>query len=699
VGGPIIQDKVHYFAAAERTQQDTYQTVNTRGIFPDQDGVYATPYRENLLTAKVTANMSASQYVAVRYGRNTNEQPYGANPLSAPANWGQSTNKFNSINVNHNWVLGGSKLNEFIFQYADFGNAITANSTDPTINFPGGVSSGRNGTTPQQTQQKKYQFRNDFSWSVSGMGGLGHDFKAGVNFINEPRLFITFNTGTGDYTYTMLNADLNGPVTAVTLNGGAAEANIPLKQLGVYIQDDWRITDRLTANLGLRYDVSDGYAIDQSLNPNWVKLQNAGAAGRFEGQPYFREFGLEPKEDTNNWQPRIGLVYDMFGTGRDVLRTGYGRYYDVGYTNANILFPAINATGIGAGQIFSVTRATGIVKNDGTLFHVGDPIASIASQNEINLAAGLPLNANNASPRIRQPYTDQISAGWSHQLNDVTVFDVDYTESWGNDLGWRIQLNQRNPGVGPTGPRQFADLGLSVANFTVNTSEGESHYRGINFGVRRRMHRGLSYSAWYTLSKAVGNTGNGVDELNVQNIQNHLDPYADVQTGPAGRTDARHKATISLVWQGPWGLTISPVYRFRSALPVALTDGRDLNQNGVANDIPSTAFQYDGMDDAGNPIAKEIGACETVNCGRGASESALNVRVSKSFSLMGTARVEAIAEVFNVLNAKNPSGFATRVTNPTTLQQDVNLLRPASYSGDFQRPEQRVGQIGIRFTF
>ena len=180
--------------------------MDTHGLFPDQDGIFTTPYRENLLTVKGTAQMTATQYLAVRYGRNTNSQPYGADPLSPPSGWGTSENTFNSINLNHNWVLGGSKLNEFIFQYADFANAITANSLDPHITFPNGVSIGQNTNTPQQTQQKKYQFRNDFSWSVSGMGGLGHDFKTGVNFIKQPRLFITFNTGTGDYAYTLLHA-------------------------------------------------------------------------------------------------------------------------------------------------------------------------------------------------------------------------------------------------------------------------------------------------------------------------------------------------------------------------------------------------------------------------------------------------------------------------------------------------------------
>ena len=170
-------------------------------------------------------------------------------------NWGVSENSFNSINVNHNWVLGGSKLNEFFFQYADFSNFISANSLDPYQIVPQRRDDRQNPNTPQTTQQKKWQFRDDFSWHMSGMGGLGHDLKTGVNFINEPRLFITFNVGTGVDAYQHLDNNVSGPISQVTLQGRAAEANIPTKQFAMYIQDDWRVTDRLTLNLGLRYDL------------------------------------------------------------------------------------------------------------------------------------------------------------------------------------------------------------------------------------------------------------------------------------------------------------------------------------------------------------------------------------------------------------------------------------------------------------
>ena len=700
-GGPILRDKAHFFFAAERTQQDTFQAVDTLGLFPSDDGVFSTPYRENLITGKVTASLGASQYLSVRYGRNSNNQPYGADGRTVPSGWGTSTNEFNSINANHNAVLG-SALNEFIFQYADFANAITANSLDPYQLFPNGVAIGQNPNTPQQTQQKKWQFRDDFTWHITGGGGLGHDFKAGVNFINEPRLFITFNTSTGDYSYTHIDNNLTGPIQTVTRNGGAAEANIPLRQYAGYIQDDWKVTDKLTINLGYRYDLLTGYAIDQSANPNFVILQNAARAGRFDlpGGEAFEGFGEESKDDTNNHQPRVGLVFDVKGDGRDVVRAGYGIYYDVSYTNASILFAAIDATGLGSGTVFSVTNSGGIRNADGTFFSVGQPISNIASQNEAGGA--LPLLGHMASPIIKQPYSHQMSVGWSHQVGEATALDLDFIRTEGRDLGWRPRPNQRVPGAGATAPRRFADLPISPANFRTNVNSGRSEYMGVNIGLRRRHQNGWSYNAWYSLSEANSTTGNASDELDSNNIQSILDPFGDVQFGPSARTDARHRINITGVFEIPGGFQISPIFRFRSALPVYIIENIDLNQDGNNIDIPATAYSFDGLNDDGTAQIKENGACERINCGRGARFSQLNLRVSKSFPLGGRARIEAIGELFNLFNAKNPSGFVNpnrRLNSATDPTVSSAFLQPTEFAGDFQNPEQRVGQIGFRLTF
>jgi hypothetical protein len=699
-GGPIMLDRAHFFFAAERTQQDTQQAVNTSGLFPSEDGVFPVPVRENLITVKGDLNINPAQYLTVRYGRNTNSQPYGTGPQAPVNSWGQSENTFDSINVNYNYVLASSMLNEFIFQFASFKNAITANSLDPFEQFPNGVTIGQNPNTPQRTEQHKWQFRDDFSWHATGWGGLGHDFKAGVNFINEPRLFITFNVGTGGYAYRHLNDDLNGPLDLVTLQGGAAEANIPTKQFSAYVQDDWHVTDKLTVNMGLRYDLMTGFAIDQSLSPNYVLVDNAARAGQLEGLIGFEDFGQDAKEDYNNIQPRIGLAYDLRGDGRDIIRAGYGIYYDFGYTNSNILFAAVNATGLGAGTVFEVDDASGIKNPDGSFFKVSDPIQNIANQN--TAGGALPVNRHIASPRIDQPYTHQISAGWSHQLNDSTVVDVDYVHIEGRDIAWRPRLNAIH--VGETA-RPLAFLPLSPADIAVAVSEGRSRHDGLNLGVRRRMSQGIQLTAWYSLSSSTSTTGNSGDELDIVNIQNAADPFNDVQFGPSRRSDARHRATVTAIFSLPYGFQVSPIWRYRSALPVNIVEGVDLNHNNVNNDIPERAWAFDGI---GRP-AKDIGPCETINCGRGASLTQVNLRVSKGFALYGDMRLEAIAEVFNLFNNKNPSGFGPvagtfqdlrLLTNADgTTTPNPNFLQPTTYAGDFQEPEQRVGQIGFRVTF
>ena len=691
-GGPILENRAFYFAAFERTQQDTNQQVDTRGLFPDQDGVYQTPIRETLFNVKQTTTLNSAQYLAVRYGRNSNTQPYGAALRAAPSNWSTSTNTFNSINANHNWVLGGSRLNEFIFQYANFANSIPLSSPDPFELFPNTVTIGANPNTPQATEQTKWQFRDDFSWSVTGMGGIGHDMKAGVNFINEPHLFATFNSGVDDYAYTHLTDERSGPIQTITRNGGVGDVNIPFKQYAAYVQDDWRVSNRLTLNLGLRYDLVKGVQIDQSQNPNFIALQAAGAAGRFAGIPGMEDFGKSPKDDTNNLQPRVGFAYDIKGDGRDVVRGGWGVYQDFGYTNANVLFPAIDASGQGHGAIFSINKPAGILKPDGTFFRVGDPISSIASQNEAD-PTRLPLFGQVVSPRIQQPYTRQTNIGLSHQLGSSMALTADYVHIDGRDLNVRFRYNYLDPA---TGLRRLAGLDIrpNTQAFRAAISGATSSYDALILGARRRMANGIDFSVSYTLAKAESDIGAASDELDANYIQDVMNPFADVQHGPSGRTDARHRVSASAVVQVPWGIQVSPFFVFRSALPIFTFEGVDRNGDGNNNDITARAYQYDGLGRA----PKEIGDCKTVNCSRGASTAQMNLRVSKSFPLGGRARVEAIGEVFNVLNALNPAFPQTSQRLAGGVQRAA-FMQPTAFAGDFRQPEQRVGQVGFRFTF
>jgi hypothetical protein len=336
-----------------------------------------------------------------------------------------------------------------------------------------------------------------------------------------------------------------------------------------------------------------------------------------------------------------------------------------------------------------VANTTGIRNADGSFYRVGQPLSNIASQNQADPNAK-PLFGQFVDPRLETPYTRQLAFGWSHELMTNTVIGADFVWNEGFDLNTRPRINTRPLGQ-PTGARRLAFLGLNpnAAGTRAASSFGSSEYRALILGFKRRMYKDFDLTASYTLQKATSTVGTAGDELNQNNLQDATLLYDDPRVnGPTSRTDARHSGSFAAVWLAPWDITVAPIFIFRSALPVSITTGVDTNGNGENNDLPLKAYAFDGV---GNP-PKEIGNCETWNCGRGAKRTQFNLRVSKAFPLGGSFRIEAIGEVFNLFNAKNPSTFVTN-------QSSSRFMQPNEYSGDFQNPEQRVGQIGFRFSF
>jgi hypothetical protein len=698
VGGPIRRNAAHFFGAVERVQQDTFQAVNTSGLFPALDGVFPVQYRETLVLVKTTMRLRQADSVWVRYGANTTSQPAGVGPTVPIESWGDNRNRFHSINGRYSRILGARALNEVTFQYATFLNTITSNTNEPTQVFPNRVVIGRGLEIPQATEQRKLHLREDVSIQVAGHGGLGHALRSGVSVTHDPRLgFPASMDPPGFFFYTHITNDPAGPLSAVTGNTGTTPLafpalRIPMTAVGVYVQDDWRATSRLTVNAGLRYDVAIGYQIDQSLNPNFNLLQAAGRAGRFAGVIGMEDFGRAPREDYNNIQPRIGFAFDLRGQGKDVVRGGWGIYTDTSYTNSNILFAAGDALGIVTTGQFVANNPNGLRNPDGSFYRVGDPIANIASLNE---GGETGLSGHVLSPRLQQPYARQASFGWSHQLDAVTAFSADLVHSDGRNLNVRALLNSRPGG----GPRRFADLALDPAVFRVSISPLRSRYDALLLSLRRRSVSGIDVAFGYALSRARSELGQGLDEtgLGPNTIQDATNPLAAVQFGPA-TGDARHLVSLSAIIPLKWRVQVAPIFYYRSALPVFIIEGLDRNGDFNNNDIPDRAFAYDGLGRA----PRDIGPCTTINCGRGASASQLNLRVSKRIGMQRGSRLELIAEVFNLFDARNPAFLTTNrrllgsVANPLP---NPDFMQPTSFAGDFQRSEQRVGQLALRWSF
>lgn len=593
-------------------------------------------------------------------------------------------------------MLGPTQLNELVFQYATFTNDIAATAAVPVLRFPGGITAGSSLIAPQGTQQTKWQLRDAFSWTlpeIAGLRGLGHQVKAGVSWIHEPRLRVTFAQGTNGI-FTIGALDANGPVTSVLVIGDDnTSLNFPVDSLGLFVQDDWMATPRLTLNLGLRWDYTSGFPIDQDSSPNFLALQAAGRTGRFEGTP-LEDFGQTPRGDLDNIQPRFGFVYDLFGTGRDIIRGGWGIYTDFAYTNANVLTSGIDAQG-GGGPVFIASNPTGLRKADGTLFRVTDPLSTIAALNLVPPGVRS-LAGEVVSPRLEQPYTIQTTFGWAREIDPNTAVTADFVRVDGRDINMRLR-----PNVLVNGQRYLAGVGISPNSpgFRTAISKGQSLYNGVILGLRRRMANGLDFNLGYTIARATSDVGTAADEIVQDLIQDITAPFADVQDGPSTRTDARHQLTFSAIVDVPFGIRVAPIFTYRSALPTHSFEGRDLNGDGQVNDRTALAYRFTGLNENGVATFEEAGACETVNCSRRAPFRQLNLRISRAFPLAGPARIEAIAEIFNLLNGRNPFIPASTARLSAAGAPLTTFMQPSAYAGDAGQPEQRVGQVGFRITF
>jgi hypothetical protein len=664
IGGPIVKDRAHFFFAIERLQDDVQSIVDTGGIAPELDGPLPVPTRDTLITAKVTSNLNPEQYLSVRYGQQETSTVYGAAPYNTATARGPLENDFHSILASHSYVISDDQLNEFTFQYADFKNAILPTSQDPSIIFPSGIYFGQNINTPQTTNQKKYQFKDDYSWSSNVWRG-NHHFKAGINFVHEPTLGGSFSTGVAAPQFYPLNDSLDSPIGQITQFGGEFAEESPNNQWGLYFQDDWNINENLTLNLGVRYDYITGFDIDQSSST----LYQALASSSF-GFGWIRPFQENPdgvlQNDSNNIAPRLGFAYDWNADGRTIIRGGWGLYYDFPYTNANILFP--NAALGDYGTAYNVADPNGIRNPDGSFFQIGDPLPP-------NQLPGLESNPPNdvASPDFVVPYTRQFSIGASHQISDNTAIDVDYIHTEVRDQFIRFRANGFANGV-----RIIPEFG----NFRVWYNGGFSDYDGFNFTFRGRATDRIQFQAAYTLSKAEGNTLPGTDEFRLGStaaLGGCRDCVLDyrlgadenpAQVGPVD-TDARHRFVISGIFDLPYEFRVSAFFRARSATPFNVLTTQDLDGDG---------FNYS--------LAPGV---DSSNSERQDSFSQFDFRVSKTFNF-NIVRLEGIFEVFNLFNAENPNLFVGNISSAA-------FGTPRVFAGDPGQGEQRIMQLGFRIEF
>jgi hypothetical protein len=699
IGGPIIKDKVHFFATAERLERPTSYVIDTGGIYPSFDGTAVpTPFKDNLLTAKVSADPNATQFLQVRYGYQRNSDIYGASPIILPSALGTLTNDYHSILLGHTWQIGSNKVNDFVFQDTHFKNAILATSSDPALIYPSGVSVGQSINTPQTTTQIKRQYKDDFAWSAN-LGKMRNDFKVGANYVDEPLLGGDFSTGTSGQ-YTLKNNVQGSPVVDIAIFSGFAGYNTPIKQFNYYGQDDISVNQKLTLNVGLRYDLWKGFDLNQTGNPIWKTLSTQTKYN----DPYLKAFqggkGGQLKNDTNNWAPRIGFTYDLNGDSKNIVRGGAGRYYDFPYTNATILFPAV-AVQSTYGQSYSYHDGNGIKNANGTFFQPGQPLPP----NQQSGGTAVPNPNEIASPTLATPYSDQVSLGYSWQVNPWLGLNVDASHINYKDIPFRFRGNPLDPttanigGCPAAGCRRFP----AFASFRIWDGEGFAKYNGVNIGGHARLGTQFELQGFYTYSHTTGNVLAGADEFRITDAGHQgdlrgvrdqsIDPYdplCDACTGPLN-TDQKHRVTLSGLYKAPYAINVAGIFRYHSGTPYTEWAGADIScgPTGTVNQCKD-GYNFD--------LAPGV---THVNSLRGSSFSQFDVRLSKDFKFFNNYGVEVIGEIFNLLNAKNAANFngncSVNAAGQCTFTGGYG--QASTFAGDPGQGEQRLAQLGIRITF
>jgi hypothetical protein len=732
-GGPIKKDKAFFFGTVERTRErgnSIVPSVDQAKIAALQSFGYSPvrflpqPFNDWQYTIKGDFNPSPKHAFVARFaGQNNNSLNDQAGFLIVRTDLSggnQTLNTLYSFLGSWTWTANQRTVNQFNYQYSTFDNRINATSSLNLLFFPDSLQVGRNGNVPQQTLQKKHQFRDDltynrgnhgfkfggdFTW-IPTLGGLfafnsapEYDFFFNADEIaNNPGQFpqgfrttqvlpgpITCNTIVGSPTCTAADLDGFGVVAQVLLSGGDPSFNLRggAKQYAWYVQDDWKVTPRFTLNIGVRYDVDIGF-----VDHNHASENRAFRALQIIGSPFAQQV---VKDDKNNFSPRIGFAWDVRGDARSVLRAGYGIYFDQSFLNV---------------PLFAVQQANPEIyatfTNDNSNLSINSPPPSVTRP----LSNPLPgTRGRMLDPFFVSPYTQQWNVGYAQELGKNMALEFDYIHILGLHEFTSLDINPRiGPLINaqrdtqPTPPRvlaaQFAAHAAELtaafgvpnpfARITVAQSDGRSRYDAFTVSFKRRYANKFQLNMHYTLSKSVAWFGQSSDFGNVaQNQFNKFDPAADF--GPTD-ADERHRFVLSGIFDLPYGFQVAPVFqlgspRHWSVFPSCLCD---TNRDGVTFEDRQSR---DGNDQNHLPP----------NTMKGDRFSQLNVRVSKFFQWSERYKLGLFFEAFNVFNTAN---FGREFQNTTGLPdfgKPINFFGATGFSEPLGIPFQ--AQLGARFSF
>jgi len=647
IGGPIILNRTHFFVAYEGTKEQQNFTINTNGIWPQYEGVFPSKQTRWTYNAKVDHQLSSSQSLFFRWGAEDEYRPIittgGRTTPSASFDFGVPRQ---SAVLSHTWVVNPSTLNDMRFQYAyakyqvappyshgdwapgDFEARLTY--CTPVYSYPAVIVGGCGNA--QMGPEHRYEIKDDFSHLMQGWGG-SHQWKTGLDYSFVPFEGDLTNSPYGSWTFpkdAVYNAADSSTYPTNYTESLPTYANIPTHTFAAYVQDDWKVRNGLTLNLGLRYDLQKG-SFNEDIPGLLAKIEDKlGRNGTFPVDPSVVAQPKTGRGDFNNFGPRAGVAWDPQKNGVMNIHAGYGMFYDNMRTLQNF------------GEL-TWPQAQQVIINRPTF---PDPYQGQSRNQFVSTA---PPNISVMSNATVNPYAHQFNLGVNRVVMREYAVSVDWT--YMNRYSDRDTID---PNIPDQVTRQKLYPQFGRVSFWQSTSDNS--YRALLVKAEKRMSHRYSFLSSYTLSYAKDN--------GFTNIQG--DKYGYYKVERYGTADRRHRLVVSGVVQLPAMSQISVIGDFRSSLPFSPTSALgDLNNDGYTGDLPAGVLPGTGCRglnlDAINGVrtGRNLTPVTQVDCPGFAN---LDLRFSKFFAIGGTNQVEFIAQLFNVFNRANfatPNGSIT----------------------------------------
>ena len=698
VGGPIITDKLHYFANFEYERAPQSSIWNTP--YPTFNIELTGTSTRKLGGVRLDYQLSTQTRVMGKMSRHKSWEPFGPGAANShPAQTGTNDER-NEEYLGQLWqVLSNRMVNEVKGGYSHFGfrnelltdwskhwQAPRVTNGHPRITLTGFTIAG-NANYPRHRDQRVSFVRDDFMYAFDARGR--HDLKAGFEFVRhyedsencnrcggeiDARNFNVSTTPNAaallaqmfpdPFNVDLWNLNLLSPyIRSYTIGVGTFPLQYSQPKVGGWVQDDWRIGDRLTLNLGLRYDISfNSWANEVGVEPFYSP-----------GRP----------NDANNIQPRLGFAYQW--NDRTIIRGGSGLYYADAltidafwpYYNAQLARPqylydgrADFATNPLNGQpLPTFEQAQALFCNS------PQQAAAFAAWQSRNFAGTAPclLNTYQEMPApneyMKQARTWQTSIGVQRQFGDTISAEADYVYSQGRsekDTLDNVNLSfDAATGVNyPFGNRAllpYPQYGI-MSMIPHNTRSG---YHGLQTSFTKRMNQHWQASGTYTLAwfkDASNQPFSGLEIVPFAVAPDLGNEYT------LADTDQRHRFVVSGIWEVGKGFQVSGLHYFGGGIRSATTYGGDLR----------------GIGAGGSARLRPNGTIVPRNNYIQPAQNKTDVRLQQRIPLGNRVGIDLIGEAFNVFNRPN--------WGINTQESSANYMQHTS-------AQYRTVQLGFRLNF